>query len=76
MRITEKKRNEENKKDTREIFEKIKRKGVMEQRRIKFNQRQRRGKEIEGKQQKSKASELRTRTRRECIWTIHTFCHL
>ena len=30
MRITEKKRNEENKKDTREVFEKIKRKGVME----------------------------------------------
>ena len=29
------------------------------------------GKEIEGKQQKSKASELRTRTRREYVWTIH-----
>lgn len=41
MRITEKKRNEENK-DTREILEKVKGKGVMEQRRIKINQRQRR----------------------------------
>lgn len=54
MRITEKKRNEENKKDTREVFEKIKRKGVMEQRRIKINQRQRRGKETEESNRKVK----------------------
>ena len=53
MRITEKKRNE-NKKDTREVFEKIKRKGVMEQRRIKINQRQRRGKETEESNRKVK----------------------